>query len=319
PAHNRPADPERFDRLAVRLDATWSEVLRAPAGNLFPPNAGPAGTYSAEEQQKLLEQRWAFGGQPMLSTFSDQGVEAGVNAVVSEFVRSKIRQKVVDPAVAAKLVPDAYPIGVRRLCVDTGYYETFNRDNVTLISIRDEPIQHLTPTGIQTRDRHVDLDVVIFAIGFEAFTGALDGADIRNEHDRRPQDGWSRGPRTYYGIMAAGFPNLFLVTGPGSPSVLANMNAANVQHLDFVGELIAHADARGSRRVEPTDAAVDAWTAQTAAVAENLIRRQIDNYMVHVNHDDGSRVFIPYAGGFGDYVARVNDEVRAGYPGLCFS
>ncbi len=319
PAHNRPTDAERFDRLAVRLDTAWGEVLRAPAGNLFPPTAGPAGSYTAEEQQKLLEQRWAFGGQPMLSTFSDQGVDAGVNAVVSEFVRSKIRQKIDDPAVAAKLLPDAYPIGVRRMCVDTGYYETFNRDNVTLVSLRDEPIERLTATGIQTRDRHVELDVIVFAIGFEAFTGALDVADLRNEEDERPQDGWRRGPRTYFGLMTGGFPNLFLITGPGSPSVLANMNAANVQHLDFVAELIAHADARGARRVEPREEAIEAWTAQSAAAAANLIRRQVDNYMVHVNRDDGSRVFIPYAGGFGDYVTRIAAEAASGYPGLCFS
>jgi len=254
----------------------------------------------------------------MLSAFSDQGIDREVNAIVSEFVRSKIRQKIDDPEVAALLEPTAYPIGVRRLCVDTGYYETFNRDNVTLVSLLREPIGRVTTTGIATSARHIDLDVIILAIGFEAFTGALDAAGIRNENGEQPSDRWDHGPRTMLGLMTPGFPNLFLVTGPGSPSVLANMNAANVQHIDFVADLITEAHRRGADTISPTEEGVERWTARAAEVAEHLIRRQVDNYMVHKN-DDGTRVFIPYAGGFGDYVRHCVAEVDAGYPGFRFT
>ena len=319
PAYNRPADQRKHERMAADVEGVYREILGTPGGLILPPSRGSFKDYTAEQSQQMLEERWAFGGQSLLSLFSDQGVDPQVNEVVAEFVRNKVRDIVKDPETAERLVPDSYPIGVRRLCIDTGYYETFNRDNVSLVDLREDPIDRIVPEGIRLASGAVvELDVVIFALGFEAFTGALDGANIRNEEGRQPSDNWTRGPRTFLGLTTTGFPNLFLVTGPASPSVLANMNVANVQHLDFVGDLIAHMRERGYERVEPTVEAQDEWTEHVASIAEPMLRRKIDNYMVHVNRDDGSRVFIPYPGGFGDYVRRCEAVTADGYAGFDF-
>ena len=172
-----------------------------------------------------------------------------------------------DPAKAELLTPRAYPIGPRRLCVDTGYYEAFNRSNVDLIDVNHDPIERITHDGIRTRDHDLEFDLIVFALGFSAFTGALDEANIRNEFGERPTDRWERGPRTLLGLMTRGFPNLFLLTGPGSPSVLANMILDNVQHVDFVADLLQHMNERGHTRVEPEDKAQDEWTAHVAEAA----------------------------------------------------
>ncbi|MDN5915549.1 MAG: NAD(P)/FAD-dependent oxidoreductase [Pseudonocardia sp.] len=319
PAYNRPADQRKYERLAAKVEDVYEEILATPGGLILPPGRGSSKDYTAEQIQQMLEERWAFGGQSLLSLFSDQGIDPEVNEIVAEFVRTKVRETVHDPETAERLVPDSYPIGVRRLCIDTGYYDTFNRDNVTLVDLREDAIERLVPQGIRlVSGREIELDVVIFALGFEAFTGALDNADIRNEHGQQPSDNWTRGPRTFLGLTTTGFPNLFLITGPASPSVLANMNVANVQHLDFVGRLITHMREHGYQRVEPTVEAQDEWTAHVAAIAEPMLRRKIDNYMVHVNRDDGSRVFIPYPGGFGDYVRRCEAVAVDGYTGFDF-
>lgn len=316
PAHNRPADPELHAELSRDLAAVRKKVAAAPAGNLTPGYVGRAADFSPKRRRELLDERWAFGGQPMLTLFTDQGTNPEANRIVGDYVREKVRERVKDPKVAERVLPNAYPIGTRRLCVDTGYYEIFNQDNVTLADIRSDPIRRITPRGIETRNTSYDLDVLVFALGFEAFTGSLDEADIRNADGLLVSELWSRGPETYLGLMTVGFPNLFLITGPGSPSVLANMNVHNVQHIDFVSGLIDRARERGADRIEPTRRAQAEWTAHVAEVAEHLLRRQVDNYMVHVNKDDGSRIFIPYAGGFHNYVRRCEEVIAAGYDGF---
>ena len=210
-----------------------------------------------------------------------------------------------DPATAEILTPHAYPIGTRRLCVDTGYYEAFNRSNVHLVDINHDPIERITANGIRTRDHDFEFDLIVFALGFSAFTGALDEANIRNELGEQPTDRWTRGPRTLLGLMTRGFPNLFVLTGPGSPSVLANMILDNVQHVDFVADLLRHMGERGHTRVEPEEKAQDEWTAHVAEAASTLLRLNVENYMVHVNHEDGTRVFMPYVGGLDRYVANA--------------
>jgi cation diffusion facilitator CzcD-associated flavoprotein CzcO len=316
PAHNGPADRALHAELSRDLASVRGKVAAAPAGNLTPGYVGRAADFSPKRRRELLDERWAFGGQPLLALFSDQGTDLEANRIVGDYVRAKVREIVKDPEVAERVVPDAYPIGTRRLCVDTGYYEIFNQDNVTLADVRSDPIRRITPAGIETKDASYDLDVIVFALGFEAFTGALDGANVRDAAGEAVSARWRRGPETYLGLMTVGFPNLFLITGPGSPSVLANMNVHNVQHLDFVGDLIDHARERGAERIEPTRRAQDEWTAHAAEVAAPLIRRQVDNYMVHVNKDDGSRVFIPYGGGFHQYVRRCDEVAAAGFRGF---
>ncbi|MBF4476658.1 flavin-containing monooxygenase [Rhodococcus rhodochrous] len=319
PAYNRAADTRKHKRLAADVEGVWKEILESPGGLILPPGRGHSGQYTYEQIQQMLEERWAFGGQSLLSLFSDQGVDPQVNEIVAQFVRERVMDTVEDPKTAETLVPDEYPIGVRRLCIDTGYYETFNRPNVSLVDLKADPIERITPQGIRLAGgEEIELDVIVFALGFNAFTGALDEAGIRNEHGVSPSDNWSRGPRTFLGLTTTGFPNLFLVTGPGSPSVLANMNVANVQHINFIGDLIDYMTNHGYQRVEPTIEAETDWTEHAASIAEPMLRRKHDNYMVHVNRDDDSRVFIPYAGGFNDYVARVQEVVDDNYAGFIF-
>jgi cation diffusion facilitator CzcD-associated flavoprotein CzcO len=319
PAHNRSADKARKERLAGKVQEVWDEIIHTPGGLLLPPVMGKAGNFPAEQRQVILEERWAFGGQSLLGLFSDQGVDLEVNQMVSDFVRQKTRERIDDPELAEKLLCTTYPIGVRRICIDTGYYECFNQDNVHLVDIKDDPIERITENGIRlTSGEEVGLDTIVFALGFDAFTGALDEAGITNERGRHPSDNWRRGPRTFLGLMTTDFPNLFIITGPLSPSVLANMNLANVQHMNFVGDLIAHMNGHGYTRVEPTREAEDAWTAHAAELAEPLLRRAHDNYMVHVNKDDGTRIFIPYSGGVAGYVRRCDAVAAAGYDGFSF-
>ena len=318
PAQNGAIDRQVYDEITRDVAGARAAVMTCPQGSpRLLRGTRPASALNAAERLAQLEKHWAYGGHAMNTAFSDQNIDPAANAIVAEFVRDKIRAAVRDQQVARKLLPHAYPIGTRRLGVGTDYYETFNRPNVTLVDVRDEPIVRITERGIQTAQAHYDLDMIIFALGFHAFTGAIDGANIRNEHGQGPSDTWTRGPRTFMGLMTAQFPNFFMATGPGSPAVLANMFAANEQHVDFIADCIAHMRARGHTRVEPSGEAQEAWAAQVAEAASVLLRLKVDNYMVHVNAD-GERVFVPYAGGFGRYVACCEEVVRRGFAGLRF-
>lgn len=317
PAQNVPLAPEVLAEHQARADGLKDLLWKRSNAMVIPGPEVSGHDLTQEEQLALLEERWAYGGHTMNLVFTDQNTDLEVNSVVSEFVRKKVRDQVVDAEVASALEPNAYPIGTRRLIVDTGYYQAFNRPSVSLVDLRREPIAEIVPAGVRTTQRTVELDVLIFALGFDAFTGALERIDIRNEEGETPTDGWARGPQTYLGLMTSGFPNLFLLTGPGSPSVLANMVMGNVHHVDLVAQLLAHMRERGHRRVEPAVDAEREWTEHVAEVASPLIRLTVENYMVHVNAD-GSRVFIPYAGGFDRYVRHCAEIVANDYRGFVF-
>ncbi|WP_433496411.1 flavin-containing monooxygenase [Sphaerimonospora sp. CA-214678] len=319
PAQNGPADPERHNAHVTLVEELAQRCLEHPGGTDLPLGAGPAASFSTEERTALLERRWAYGGHAMGTVFTDQGTDPSANEVVAEFVRGKIREIVADPGTADKLMPTAYPIGTRRLCVDTGYYQTFNRDNVTLVDIRTDPIERFTETGIQTGSAHYECDLVVFATGFEPFTGSLYKAGIRNAEGAGLADLWARGPQTYLGLQVRGLPNLFIVNGPGSPSVLANFFPTSVQQADFIGDLIAYMARHGHTRVEPTQEAQREWTAHVAEMAAPMLRYRTPNYMVHVNEDDGSRVFIPYPGGFDRHARKCAEVAADGYAGFAFS
>jgi len=319
PAQNGPLDQENFERAAQDVPNRRDYLLTTRAA--ITSNLGvalPFKNYSPAEQQDRLERQWALGGQGMNGVFADQGTVQAVNDVVAEFVRNKIRQIVKDPVIAERLCPYDHPIGSRRLCVDTNYYATYNRDNVSLVDIADDPIERITETGIQTRTGHYEVDLIVFAIGFNAFRGALDRVDIRNEKGETPTTHWHRGPRTMLGLMTSGFPNLFLLTGPGSPSVLANMVIMNEEHVNWVADLIAYMDSRNLASVAPEPETEQKWAESVAEAASKLLRLGVKNYMVHVNPDDGSRVFMPYVGGLDRYLAICRDIAANRYQGFSF-
>ena len=317
PARNGPPEPGLHaarSRDLAELRESFLARFTLPRGL---ENHRPLPEYSPEEQRRMLEQQWEYGGHGMSYVFPDIGTNWETNEVVAEFVREKVRERVRDPVLAEKLCPD-YPIGTRRLILEIGYYEAFNRDNVQLVDMREEPIEEITETGIRTGAGHYEMDLLIFALGFRPFLGAIDRAGIRNERGQTPREVWSRGPRTVFGLMTPGFPNFFHPTQAGSPSVLGPLVLENEFHCDWIADCIAHMKRSGFSTVEPTEAGADVWGRKSAAVAEKMIRRQVDNYMVHVNADDGSRVFQPWGAGMATYVPEVRAMTARNYEGFEF-
>jgi cyclohexanone monooxygenase len=236
--------------------------------------------------------------------------------MAAEFVRSKIREIVADPQTAEALCPSTHPIGTKRICVDTGYYETYNRDNVTLVDVRRTPIERVTPGGLRTTAAEYNLDVIVFATGFDAITGAVLEIDIRGRGGRPLREKWADGPQAYLGLATAGFPNLFLVTGPGSPSVLSNMVCSIEQHVEWIADCIAHAREHGVQTIEATPEAERAWAAHVGEVAQMTLFPQADSWYVGANIPGKPRVFMPYLGGVGNYRARCDEVAALGYEGF---
>ncbi len=216
--------------------------------------------------ERIFEERWAAGGTNFMAAFNDLIFDAQANDTAANFVRDKIRAMVRDPATAELLAPKNHPIGTKRICVDTDYYTTYNRDNVTLVDARTTPVSELTERGLRAGDTEYEFDAIVFATGFDAMTGALTSIDIEADGMTLRQK-WEGGPTTYLGLMTAGFPNLFMITGPGSPSVLSNMMVSIEQHVDWIADCVAYLRAHRLDCIEATQAAEDAWVAHGNEVA----------------------------------------------------
>jgi cyclohexanone monooxygenase len=258
-----------------------------------------AASETPEQQRAQYEERWGYGGFAVLGAYSDIIMDPAANETAAEFVRGKIREIVKDPKTAEALTPRSFPIGTKRVCVDTGYYETFNRDNVRLVDLKAEPIE-----------------AIVYAIGFDAMTGALSRIDISGRGGRALRDEWAAGPRTYLGLAMAGFPNLFIVTGPGSPSVLCNMAVAIEQHVDFIAGCIAWMGQRQLGVIEATPAAQDAWVDHVNEVAHTTLYPQAASWYMGANVPGKPRVFMPYIGGFPVYAAKCAEVAATGYEGF---
>lgn len=269
----------------------------------------------AEERRRMYEERWAKGGFAIGGVFIDMLVTKEANDTFVEFVAEKIRDVVKDPATAELLTPRTYPAGSKRICVDTGYFEVFNRSNVKLVDIAKAPVT-VTPKGVTTGGVEHELDVLIFGLGFDAMTGALGKIDIRGRGGERLKDKWEGGPRTYLGLMVAGFPNLFLVTGPGSPSVLSNMVVSIEQHIDWISACIASMGERQQDAIEATQAAEDAWVAHVNEVADMTLYPQANSWYIGANVPGKPRVFMPYVAGVGVYRQKCDEVAANGYEGF---
>ena len=321
PARNRPLDPEH--QRAIKADYRERRRLSRESLSGVPtshPDAVPqcsALEATAEERERAYERGWTEGGiGGILLAFNDINVNADANSTAADFVRDKIRTIVKDPTTAEALCPTSHPIGTKRICVDTGYYDTYNRDNVTLVDVRGAPIVRLTSRGIETASAEYELDVIVFATGFDAMTGALLDIDIRGREGRSLRDEWSGGPRTYLGLATAGFPNLFLVTGPGSPSVLSNMVLSIEQHVDWIAECIGHLRERELDTIEATVDAEDGWVAHVNEVAQATLFPQASSWYAGANIPGKPRVFMPYLGGVGNYRANCDAVAGSGYQGF---
>lgn len=258
--------------------------------------------FGNEERQAVMEKAWnARNGLEFIRTFTDTSSDLRANALLAEFVHGKIREIVSDPATAEALCPTTYPIGGKRICVDAGYYETYNRDNVTLVDVRRHPITGLSPNGLTTDDAEYPLDVLIFATGFDAMTGSMLRMNATGVDGVRLADRWEHGPRTVFGLMTAGLPNLFMVHGPGSPSVLAQMITTGEWQVDWILRAIDFAVENGISRLGVSPDQEDTWSTEVAEAASRTMHAATDSWYTGANIEGKPRALLMYVGGFPRY------------------
>jgi len=272
---------------------------------------------TAAERLEAYEAGWAEGGIRFLgASFKDIATDRRANDTMSEFIRNKIREMVKDPETAEKLLPTDHPFGSKRPLIDTNYFETYNRENVELVDIRHSPIQEITSKGIRTEDEEFEFDMIVFATGFDAMTGTYFKMDIRGRNDLSLKDKWSEGPKTYLGLQAAGFPNMFMITGPGSPSVLSNMPVSIEQHIEWIADFLQYLREHDIERAEADADAETAWVSHVNEVAEPTMYMLANSWYLGANIPGKPRVFMPYVGGVGNYRKKCNEVAENGYEGF---
>jgi len=321
PARNAPLG-DAFKRWAKENAAEIRSIMQAtPNGHPFVICDRSAHDVTDEERQAIYEAAWNKGGLQFRAAFRDLLTDKAANDTASEFLRQKIREVVKDPAAAAKLADIDHPFAAKRPPIDTGYFETFNRDNVSLVDVRKNPIECITAAGIRTRDgSEHELDIIVFATGFDAMTGPLLRMNICGRDGLSLREAWRAGPRTYLGLQIAGFPNLLTITGPGSPSVLCNMPVAIEQHVEWITACIAHLRRHGFDRIEPTQPAVDRWVDHVNEAANaTLLPQAKHSWYLGANVPGKPRVFMPYAGGMARYREICARIAENGYEGFDLS
>ena len=317
PARNAPMTAEEI--AAIKADyAAIRELARSSQnGHPFIVNQQPALSVTPEERQARYEAAWEVGGLRFRASFLDLLTSREANDTASEFIRAKIRSIVKDPVTAEKLTPKDHPFATKRPPIDSHYFETFNRDNVSLVDIKAAPIVEITATGIRTTEAEYPLDVIVFATGFDAMTGALLALDIQGRDGASLNQAWAEGPRTYLGLQVAGFPNLFTITGPGSPSVLTNMPVAIEQHVNWITDCIAYLRDQGIATIEADAKAAEAWVAHVNDAANaTLLPQANSSWYLGANVPGKPRVFMPYAGGMANYARRCEEVAARGYEGF---
>ncbi|HEX5266898.1 MAG TPA: NAD(P)/FAD-dependent oxidoreductase [Acidimicrobiales bacterium] len=321
PARNHHMTPEQDAAIKADYARIRRKARRSFGG--FPYDASDKSALEVSDEERLAtyERLWGEEGgfKFIYGSYNDLLVNKAANDTAADFIRAKIGEIVTNPDVARKLMPTDYPYGTKRPPIDTDYYETYNRDNVTLVDLRDTPITEITPKGIRTTEAEYEFDVVVFATGFDAMTGSLLKIDVRGRGGLALRDKWADGPRTYLGMQMAGFPNLFVITGPGSPSVLANMPMAIEQHVEWISACISHVREMGVTAVEATVEAEEGWVDHVRSIAEVTLFPMANSWYVGANIPGKKRVFMPYVGGFAPYEKQCNDVAAKGYEGFVFS
>ncbi len=311
PAWNGPLEADKVRDIkknyaAFREGARWSH-----SGYNCDDPVGPGLEVSDNLRKSEMERRWQIGGFTILSAFDDVNTCLEVNRLFVDFAHENIRQRVHDPETARLLSPTNHPFGTKRLCIDIDYFETYNRRNVTLVDISGDPVDRITPSGpVTMAGRAFDVDALVFATGFDAMTGPLLGIDIVGREGVSLRRKWETGPRTYLGLTVAGFPNMFTITGPQSPSVLTNMMSAIEQHVEWVTDCLEWMRRHDLGRIEARQEAEDAWVDHAIAVGDETLYPLADSWYVGANIPGKPRVFTPYVGGFDAY-RRICDEIAA--------
>jgi cation diffusion facilitator CzcD-associated flavoprotein CzcO len=316
PAGNRPLTDEDVAEYKANYDERRRLAWRSGGGS--PHLAHPKKTMQAspEERRAAFEKRWELGGVLFSKTFSDQLTDIAANEEARKFYEEKVRAVIDDPDTADLLIPTDHPIGTKRICTDTNYFQTFNRPNVKLVSVRKTPIESIDATGINTTDAHYDLDAIVLATGFDAMTGALSKIGIVGRGGQPLRDDWKHGPRTYLGLAVDGFPNLFIVSGPGAPAVLANMVLHAEAHVNWIADCISVLDKHGYAAIEADVDAVNLWIAECAARAEATLFPKADSWYMGANVPGKPRVFMLFVSGFAVYNDICAEVAAAGYSGF---
>ena len=317
PSGNRPMDPAHERDWKANYRQRRGEMLDSYGASLIEYPLSSAHDLTAEQREETLERAWSSQSAfQLLFCFNDVMTDPVANDYVAEFVRKKIRGIVKDPVVAERLSPRGYPIGGKRLCIGNGYFEMFNRDNVSLVDVRAAPIVAFTETGLRTTDAEYELDVVITATGFDAVTGAMTRIDIEGVGGRKLVDKWAEGPTAYLGAMVAGFPNLFMIHGPMTPAAQAQMITTGEWQVNWTADVIEEMERSGLSRIDTTEEAESWWGEQTEAASHYTVHRLADSWYNGRNIEGKKSGFMIYVGGFPQFAAICNDVVREGYRGF---
>jgi cation diffusion facilitator CzcD-associated flavoprotein CzcO len=320
PARNGLLQPEFQREVKANYASIRQKVRESAFGMPYDIPEKAAADDPPEERKRVYDKLWDAGGFGLLFlSYNDLIFNKEANDTAADYVRSRIREIVKDPETAEKLSPHNHPIGTKRPPIDTDYYETFNRDNVTLVDIRASPIEEITSKGIRTRDGEYQLDSIVFATGFDAMTGALFNLGIRGKGGVSLNERWADGPHTYLGVATAGFPNLFIITGPGSPSVLSNMPPSIEQHVEWISNCIEYLQSHQLGSIEATEEAQQAWVAHVNELADGTLFPQADSWYMGANIPGKPRVFLPYCGGVGAYRQHCAEVAAKGYEGFVTS
>ncbi len=271
------------------------------------------------ERRAKYEARWSRGGLTFMAAYNNLALDKAANDTAADFVREKIAAIVSDPQTAKLLQPNNHPIGSKRICIDTDYFAAFNRPNVTLVDIKSNPIEEITENAVRCGGRDHEVDALVLATGFDAMTGSVAKIDIRGRDGVTLNQKWAEGPKTYLGLMSVGFPNLFIITGPGSPSVLSNMIVSIEQHVDWITDCIGYMRDRGLEAMEAKQAAEDSWVAHVNEVAHTTLFPQANSWYMGANIPGKPQIFMPYIGGVGVYRQICNDVAAKGYEGFAMT
>ena len=310
PARNVRLEPGLLDEVKRKYPERRALARAHPNGHLRPLTDRETFSVDEAERRALFENAWESGGVDIFGQFGDLLVNEQANAVISSYIHEKIDAVVEKPEVAEALKPRDYPFGGRRVCLDTEYYETFNRPNVTLVDLLTDPLDAIVPDGVKTRDRHVPVDALVLATGFDAMTGALLAVDIRGRDGRSLRDKWAHGPMSYLGLAIEGFPNLFTITGPGSPSVLSNVIASIEQHVEWISDVLAYMKKAHLTEIEATAEAETDWVHHAYELADKTLFMKANSWFLGANVPGKPRVFMPYVGGLVVY-RKFCDEIAA--------
>jgi len=323
PLRNRPITPEEMADIKARYDEIFARCAETPGGFIHGPDRRRFSEVPADERYEFWERLYAAPGfEKWVGNFREVLMDEEVNAEFSAFVAEKIRERVHDPAVAEKLIPTDHGFGVQRVPLETGYYEAYNRENVHLVDIEETPIVEITPDGIRTSDQERAFDVIVYATGFDAITGAFDRIDIAGVGGRKLREAWADGPDTYLGLFAHGFPNLVMLTGPQSASASTNFGRGIEYSVDWATALYRHMAEHGYRRVEATEEAVAGWVAEVVELYSMLLLRKARSWFTGYNENlegrDTMRYMI-YNGGAPRYRKTLDAVAADGYRGLTFA